>query len=152
MKTKEFDCYDSQIIYLAKGHFYEYQKDNHKNNIDMLKAIWAWRCGIDMCYVSIYTIIGHIIEMLEKCGELNSRHVQEILSYMVSNPKNNWKIGIDENASMEEVITSSLLTILSGLRVNDAIHVDGELVSIPLILLKEKDLIFTNIFEEEDDE
>lgn len=154
---KKLDKYDTQILLLSKCHFDEDIKGDrfsgqNLNRIDALKAIWSWRCAVDIKCVNEGTILLHLIKMLEYLEELNANSVSELLSFAVSYPRENWKLGTNrKDLSMLETLIYGALGKLSSLPVRNTFREREEVVYEDLIELEEKDNRFLRVFEKQED-
>lgn len=155
----KLDEYDTQILLLSKCHFDDVLKADRStdgkglNRIDALKAIWAWRCGVSLEHVPTGYLLGHLVKILEKLGELNSRNVIDLLDSACHYPKGNWKLGTNrKDIDMVETLIYACLGKLSVLQVQESVEVDGEMIYEPLIELCEKDDSFLKVFDEKKEE
>lgn len=70
----ELDKWDSQFIYLAKNHFSDDIWLMIDEEVNIAKKIWSDRCGIDLKYIELNSLLSHLILLCKKFGCFENEH------------------------------------------------------------------------------
>jgi len=134
----KLDKYDSQIVLLSKGWFKEDCGELHLTRVEILKHIWAWRCGLQLKHVRIEYILSHMIDMLFALGDLTPSNVKQLLEVARAFHEDTWRYSYGYKATnITDTMVYSILGLFSTLQV-----LDGEKNDIVLVEMYKVDKSF----------